>query len=149
MIIAGTPEQSHERSCSREAAVLGVSDRVSILGREVLGADKYHLLRKCRALVLPSISENFGNVVLEAMAQAKPVIVSRGVGAAKLVEAHDCGIVVQPDAHAISLAIRQMFSNESEALEMGRRGRVAAETVYSWQKVARTMAGHYAELIAS
>jgi glycosyltransferase involved in cell wall biosynthesis len=88
-------------------------------------------------------------VVLEAMTQAKPVIVSRGVGAAKLVETHECGIVVEPEAQAISLAICQIFSNEREALEMGRRGRAAAATVYGWQNVARTMAGHYAELIAS
>jgi len=149
LIIAGTPEQAHEKELQRESNALGVSQRVSILGREILGADKQHLLANCRALVLPSISENFGNVVLEAMAQAKPVIVSRGVGAAEVVETHHCGIVVQPAAEALGLAIVQMLSNERQASEMGHRGRVAAATVYSWEKVAEQMAGHYAELITS
>ena len=149
VIIAGPPEQAYDKDLQRESAILGIAHRTSILAREVLGRDKHQLLRSCGALILPSISENFGNVVLEAMTQAKPVIVSRGVGAAKLVETHECGIVVDPEAQAISLAICQIFSNEREALEMGRRGRAAAATVYGWQNVARTMAGHYAELIAS
>ena len=44
----------------------GVADRVRFLG-PVHGADKAALLHRAAALVLPSRSENFGNVVLEVL----------------------------------------------------------------------------------
>lgn len=41
--------------------------------------EKWDILSSCGFLVLPSLSENFGNVVVEAMSQGIPVIISKGV----------------------------------------------------------------------
>ena len=48
-----------------------LADRVTFTG-PVHGADKAALLAGAQLLVLPSYSENFGNVVLEAMAAGRP-----------------------------------------------------------------------------
>ena len=59
----------------------GVADRVRFLG-PAHDERKWALLAQARMLVLPSYSENFGNVVLEAMASGCPVIVTPEVGIA-------------------------------------------------------------------
>ena len=42
------------------------------------GKEKNILLSESYFLVLPSLSENFGNVIIESMAQSTPVITSKG-----------------------------------------------------------------------
>ena len=51
----------------------GVADRVQFLARYVDGADKEALFGAARVFALPSLSENFGNVVAEAMIRGLPV----------------------------------------------------------------------------
>ena len=60
------------------------SDRVRFLG-PVHGEKKWALLSSAHILALPSYSENFGNVVLEAMAVGCAVIVTPEVGMASVV----------------------------------------------------------------
>ena len=50
-------------------------ERIRFLG-PVDDIRKWGLLRSARMLVLPSLSENFGNVVLEAMAVGLPVVLT-------------------------------------------------------------------------
>src|SRR5205823_1441089 len=72
LVIAGNDEENY-------AATLPRAENVELAG-PVSGEAKNALLRRAAALVLPSLSENFGNVVLEAMAQATPVVVTPEVG---------------------------------------------------------------------
>ncbi len=66
----------------RRAADLGVADRVALLG---LRDDLPDLLAGCDALALSSAWEGLPNVVLEAMAAARPVVATRVGGVAELV----------------------------------------------------------------
>lgn len=56
---------------------LNLEDSVEFIG-EIFGNDKEEFLNNAYLLVLPSESENFGNVVLEALSQSTPVIASKG-----------------------------------------------------------------------
>ncbi|MFM2267134.1 MAG: putative glycosyltransferase [Bacteroidota bacterium] len=56
---------------------LQLSERVEWLGR-LTGDPKEQCIGAAKCLILPSHSENFGNVVVEALAQATPVIASSG-----------------------------------------------------------------------
>ena len=71
----------------------GVGARVQFLPRQITGHDKEALFEAGRLFVLPSLSENFGNVVAEAMVRGLPVVVTAGVGAAEIVEASGGGVV--------------------------------------------------------
>ena len=98
-----------------------------------------------RALVLPSYSENFGNVVLEAMAAATPVVVSAEVGVAELVRQNRCGIVIDGGAEQLGRAIARVAADPDAASEMGRRGKAVAAR-YSWDSVAVQMEALYQSL---
>ena len=57
------------------------------------GQAKLAIIRSARLLVLPSISENFGFVVAEAMAAGRPVVISDGVALCEMVRSYDAGSV--------------------------------------------------------
>ncbi len=59
--------------------------------------EKYDLLAHSDLLVLLSHTENFGNVVIEALSQGTAVLISKNVGAADFVQQHHLGWVIQPD----------------------------------------------------
>jgi len=63
----------------------------------VYGSAKFELLAKTDILVLLSHTENFGNVVIEALSQGTAVLLSKHVGSAYIVEEHDLGWVIEPD----------------------------------------------------
>jgi glycosyltransferase involved in cell wall biosynthesis len=75
--------------------------------------------------------------VIEMMACAAPVIVTDLPGQADLVREAACGIVIPTDdAHAMALAVAALASSP-DAAAMGRRGRAAVETRYTWEAIAR------------
>jgi glycosyltransferase involved in cell wall biosynthesis len=83
---------------------------------------------RCSVLVLPSVEDGFGLVVLEAMACGLPVIVTSHFGAADVVEDGINGFVVPPrDVKAITEKLILLSENESVRTEMGKAARLTAE----------------------
>jgi glycosyltransferase involved in cell wall biosynthesis len=109
----------------------------------VHGADKVALLSAARLLVLPSYSENFGNVVVEAMAAGCPVVVTREVGIAESVEQIGAGLVVDGNPRELGNAIAALAVDDRQRAEMGARGRAAAVAQFSWPAVAQRMEALY------
>jgi glycosyltransferase involved in cell wall biosynthesis len=97
--------------------------------------------------VLPSISENFGNVVLEALAAGTPVVVTPEVGLAADVEAAGAGIVTPSDPPRLAAALRELLRDPARREEMGRRGRALVEERFTWPRVAEEMEAAYRGVI--
>lgn len=72
-----------ERGLMEKAAAMGISDKVIFAGF-VRGNDKHKLFRIADVFIMPSISEPFGIVPLEALANNTPVIVSKQSGIAEI-----------------------------------------------------------------
>jgi glycosyltransferase involved in cell wall biosynthesis len=147
LVIAGNPEDGHGDELKALVHQLNLGKRVTVLDRAMQGADKEFLYSRCHAFVLASISENFGNVTLEAMARGKPVVVSRHAGAAAIVGDVGCGIVVEPDAKSLAAAIDQLVANPQLAREIGARGAAAVEERFSWIEIARQMSEIYGRVV--
>jgi len=89
--------------------------------------------KKCSVYVQPSVTEGFGLPVLEAMAYARPVIVTKGAGASELVEDGKDGFVVPiRNAGAIKEKLQYFYDNPSEIERMGKNARKKAEK-HSWK----------------
>src|SRR5258706_9519668 len=136
LVVAGPDDENYTATLPRH-------ERVTFAG-EVAGAEKERLLSTASLLVLPSLSENFGNVVLEAMAHATPVVVTPGVGLAADVDAAGSGIVTNGDPSALAAAIERLLSDEALRAEMGQRGRALAEERFGWDRIAGEMETLYA-----
>ena len=146
LAIAGNDEENHAATVAAIASATGVAERVHFTGF-VGPADKRALLQAASVLVLPSLNENFGNVVLEAMAASRPVIVTPEVGAAVVVRATGCGEVTSGDPAALGRAIAALLGDAALGERMGRAGRAAIERDYSWSSVAVRMEQVYRGLL--
>ncbi len=91
-------------------------------------SDPTQVFGRCSVMVLPSVEDGFGLVVLEAMACGLPVIVTSHCGAADLVEDGINGFVVPPrDIKAIADKLLFLAENESVRVEMGKAARITAQ----------------------
>jgi glycosyltransferase involved in cell wall biosynthesis len=95
---------------------------------------------------LPSYSESFGNVVLEAMQRGLPVIVTPEVGAAEVVKESGGGLVAGGDAQSLGAAIDRLTEDAARSAAMGEAGRAHVSEHYGWKSVAARMEALYGEL---
>ena len=144
LVIVGNDEENYRPTLMRLAKRSGVADRVRFLG-PVDSTEKWDLLRKAKMLVLPSYSENFGNVILEAMAVGCPVVVTPEVGLAPTVRNAKAGIVVEGTPETLAAAINGLLEDPRESLRMGEAGRRIATQRFSWAAVAGQMEQVYQE----
>lgn len=75
--LAGEKTGEYYESLVHQAKKLGISDKVEFLGL-VTGTEKDRLYAGAKCLLLMSKSENFGNVIVEALSQGTPAIASQG-----------------------------------------------------------------------
>jgi glycosyltransferase involved in cell wall biosynthesis len=120
----------------------GISHRVRFLGA-ASDTDKWALYQNAEMFILPSHSENFGNVVAEAMAMACPVVVTPGVGLATLVAEVGAGLVTEADPTLLAAAINALHGDPARRRACGEAGRAAARDRLSWSGVAERMEQEY------
>jgi len=127
LVIIG--EGGQRAALEAEAGVLGVRGRVYFLGWH---DDAAHLMAGFDLFLMPSLWEGFGLVLLEAMAQALPIIGS-DVSAIPEVVAHgETGLLVPPrDPAAIAQAVDTLIKDEALRRHMGLLGQERLETVFS------------------
>jgi glycosyltransferase involved in cell wall biosynthesis len=145
LVLAGNDEEGYRQVLEPLARAQGVAPRVAFAG-PVAGADKLALLKRAQLLVLPSYSENFGNVVLEAMAAGRPVVVTPEVGVAELVRESGAGLVVDGDAISLGRAMARLADNPDLAESFGARGHSMAAEHFTWDAVAARMEALYEQV---
>jgi len=147
LVVAGNDDEGYWPRIERLAGELGLAGRVAAIG-PVGGADKRLLLEGALALALPSYSENFGHVVLEAMAAGCPAVVTPEVGAAEILSREEAGLVVDGDPGVFGPALAALARDAARRAGMSARGREAAARL-SWRAVAERMVELYRSLPAA
>ncbi len=145
LVIAGNDDENYQPRLEALAREAGVADRTHFVG-PVGSARKWALIRGAAAFALPSYSENFGNVILEAMVCGVPVVVTPEVGLAQAVAAAQAGLVVSGEPQGLGEAIAGLLADPQARRRMGEAGRVAAIERYSWDSVADAMQAVYADI---
>jgi glycosyltransferase involved in cell wall biosynthesis len=147
LVLAGPDDHGHRAEVERTIAGERLESSVLLTGR-VVGNDKNELLARAHCLVLPSLTENFGNVVAEALAHRVPVIASTGTPWGGLRD-HDCGWWVEPSTEGLARAIDEALTLDVETRNaMGERGRRWMVGEFSWPQVARRMADFYFDVLS-
>jgi glycosyltransferase involved in cell wall biosynthesis len=135
LVIAGNDDENYRPRLEELAKSLGLADRVLFVG-PASDAHKWALYQRAQLFVLPSYSENFGNVVAEAMAMGCPSLVTAEVGIAPLLESAGAGKVVSGVPQELAAEIGRLLADPPARREMGRRGAEAARAKLSWPGVA-------------
>jgi glycosyltransferase involved in cell wall biosynthesis len=146
VVLAGPDEGGHRAQLEALAAELGIAAEVDFIG-DVPSHAIAGVLASAWCLVLPSKTENFGNVVTEALACGAPVIASTGTPWASLVE-RGCGWWVPAEPAALGAAIREALAlSVEERQSMGERGRAFAHDVFDVGAVARAMRAWHESIV--
>lgn len=115
----------------------GVPDNVQLLGRvdDDALAQAY---TRCHGFILPTRFEGMPTVVLEAMAHARPVIVSDVGATAELVDSTNGFLLPPGDVVALHQAVRRFAGlSNSERTRMGLAGRRRVEERFTWEAVTK------------
>jgi glycosyltransferase involved in cell wall biosynthesis len=132
LIIIGREEnKTYSTGLKHLINTLGLEGRVQFIAE--LSQRKLAVwMGKARVLMLPSISEGLGRVVIEAMAAGTPVIGSDVGGISEIVEDGATGFRVSPgDEMGLADRLRWILEHPEEALDMGHRAQDLAKKLFS------------------
>lgn len=134
-ILAG--EGDMRGQLERRVQQLGLGHAVRWFGRLSL-SEQVEMFKACDAVCVPSRNEPFGIIVLEAWAASKPVVASQVGGPGEFVWHNVNGLKVWPTVESVGWGLGTLFTNWEWARWMGRNGRIACETTFTWDKIADT-----------
>lgn len=137
-ILAGSGSPEYEAEIESLLEKYNLRNRTHLAGF-VRGENKDLLIQGSDLFALTSHSENFGVVVLEALAAGLPVLVTPGVALASVVKQHKLGYVPSLDVSAITSTIESYLTNPKQGKEMGIRGRQLISEQYTWTSNAKQL----------
>jgi len=143
MIVGDGPARGQ---LEQQARSLGINAAVIFAGYQ---ADVAGFLGASDLFVLPSLREGTPNALLEAMALAKPVVVSRVGGVPEIVQDGETGFLVPPqDPDSVAQAVLALMRDSNRAAAMGQRARQVIEQDFSVQRLARKIVAVYHQVLA-
>jgi len=129
------------------AEKLGLKHRVLFVGK-VSNEKLPTYYASADIVVLPSIIEAFGLVLIEGMATGKPVIATNLPGVRTVVDNGINGYLVEPkNIKELAEKIEFLLENEKIRKKFGRKGREKVEKKYSWKKIAKKLEKVYQDII--
>ena len=146
VVIAGSgPEHASLHALAVESGARNV-----VFAGQVSEAEKVALLKRCRALVLPSHlrSEAYGMVLVEAAMFARPLISCEIGTGTSFVNAHEeTGFVVAAQqAEELKRAMLMLLADDELAARMGRAARARYELLFSGPALGRAYAALFHEV---
>jgi len=142
LVIAGPDEDGHLATLEELISSGGMEDDVTVTG-PVWGQDKFALLGAADAFVLPSLSEGFSNVLLEALACGLPMVITTSSNVPLVGEA-GAGFLADPTVEALSRSVDRLLAlSDTDRGLMGRRGVQLVHDRFTWSTVAAQMLDVY------
>ncbi|MCE9554739.1 MAG: glycosyltransferase [Planctomycetes bacterium] len=141
LLIVG--EGPQRRKLERQCTDLGLSDRVHFTGWR---PDVPQIMAACDLLILPSSWEGMPNVLLEAMASAKPVVATDVEGVRQILGSlAPQQVLPKPDGRLLRERVTAILGNPQLAQRLGQENRLRVQHEYS----ARLMIEAYEQLYIS
>jgi glycogen synthase len=108
---------------------------------------KHALLHQSELLLLPSRTDSFGIVLLEAWHHGKPVVGANAGGIPGVIDAEENGLLVPyGDVAALAAAVRRLLADPALGRRLGALGRQKVIRQYTWPQVAREVLAQYRQL---
>jgi glycosyltransferase involved in cell wall biosynthesis len=122
---------------------LSLNENVDFIGRIVDQKDLIRLLKKSHVFTLPSVSEGFGMVLLEAMASGIPYVASDIPPLHEITQGGIGGFLCTPDdSHDLAEKIMETLSQSAKAYENRDDVNRYVER-FDWQRLANALEKYY------
>ena len=142
LVLVGKGEQENE--LKKQVENLGLTDKVLFLGWR---SDVEEIMACFDLLVLPSLNEGMGRVLVEAMAVGLPIVASNVGGISDLVKDGKNGLLVPPaDAQALERAISGLLKDKARRKQLGKAGKKMCRP-YSAEAMVEQINDLYARLL--
>ncbi len=147
LAVAGSGEAGYVESLKQKAANLGLATDVLWTG-QLEGVAKLSAFAAATLYVLPSYSENFGIALVEALGAGVPSVTTTGVAVAEEIRVADAGIVVEPNATALSSALDRLLGDSQLREEFRGRSRRLVKERFSAEAMAQSLKALYERVLA-
>ncbi|MEM3594692.1 MAG: glycosyltransferase [Candidatus Jordarchaeaceae archaeon] len=135
-------EGDQKQILEKRAHDAGLEKRVIFTGN-LPHNDVLHWMCRSKVLVLPSVEEGQGVVLLEAMACGTPCIGSNVGGIPDIITA-DCGYLFDPgNVEELANNIKNLVQNDREWEEKSHNSQNRAKNIYDWDKIASCIVEYY------
>lgn len=135
LVIAGPDELGHGNEIKHCVEELELQNEIKLTG-PLYGAQKSEWLRQADGFILPSMSEGFPIVLLEAAAMKLPCIQTPQCHFRELVQAGG-SLMTTTKAKDIALSMIEFIQlSEEEREQMGANGRKLIESSYTWPDIS-------------
>lgn len=139
LVIIGKGEKEYVERLKNMAKEKKIADNIEWLGAR-RGKDKFQLLASADLFVQMSLTENFGNSIIEAAAVGTPVLISETVGAADYVKRLELGRIVPLDKEIVIKTLSDVFSSPRDGIKMKKERKEAVlREFYSKQLYSKYM----------
>jgi glycosyltransferase involved in cell wall biosynthesis len=139
--IVGPPEIGHDDELRALARTLNLT-RVCIEG-PIYGEAKIAAYREADIFVLPTLNENFGLTVAEALVAGTPAISTKGAPWSGI-EEEGCGWWIDHGVEPLAATLASAMALPRETLKsMGDKGRAWIARNFAWDPIARDMLDVY------
>ena len=145
LLVVGPDEDGAGRRARSVLNRAGQLDRAVFTG-QLVGAAKRAAFACAELFVLPSYSEGFSMVVLEALAAGLPVVISEPCNFPEVAQC-EAGFVVPAADPAVAAAVGALLSDDDLRARMGRNGRALVADRYTWPAIAEGFAELYRKLV--
>ncbi len=124
---------------------LGVGQALRMLG-QVGGRALADLFKAADVVAVPSRNEPFGIVILEAWSAGRPVVSTKRGGPSEFVWHGVNGLQVDDTPESVAWGLGTLLADYQTGCWMGRNGRVAVDTVFTWDCIAEQTEVVYADI---
>jgi glycosyltransferase involved in cell wall biosynthesis len=136
--IAGTGRE--EDQLKKQAAALGVSDRVKFLGF-VSDEELKNLYKQCLAVYFAPLDEDYGYITVETMNFRKPVITLSDSGGVKEFVMHgESGLISSEEPRDIAEQVNNLYKNADFAAKLGIQAQKSVAYI-CWDYVINKLLG--------
>jgi glycosyltransferase involved in cell wall biosynthesis len=147
LLIAGHDPWGYGATLRELIDRLGLGEKVRLVGFQ---GDVVSFLNALDVFAFASSSEGFGQVLVEAMAAAKPVAATRISPLTEIAVDQETGLLVEPATPAMFAdALHRLLSNPQDLQRMGARGRERVEKFFNAKKMTEQTLALYEELLRS
>jgi glycosyltransferase involved in cell wall biosynthesis len=148
LVIAGAGDPAYEETLRQLIHDYDLARQVLIYGA-AYGEEKRRLLLAVDGFVLPSFSEGFSVVILEAAAAGLPIVLTPECNFPELTAA-GAAFEISPSAPAVEAGLRRLLKlSDAERQAMGARGRKLMQQSYTWPVITDQMLSVYRWLLGT